>query len=173
LPAHQGTLEEARGKVIDELKQQKAAQLAQTKAADLQNRVKAGEKFDVAAKALGLDPKVSDPFARNASVPGLGSGKQLAAAFALKAGQVGAPLSLGTNWVVYEIVEKTEANPADFEKQKRSITDSLLQSKRDLAFQAFRTALEERLKQEGKLKLMPDKLRNFGDFGSPQNGPIS
>jgi hypothetical protein len=67
--------------------------------------------------------------------------------------------------VVYEVVEKTEANPADFEKQKKTITDNLLQSKRGLAWEAFRTGLEERLKQEGKLKLMPEKMRGYGDLG--------
>ena len=38
-------------------------QLAQSKTVDLIKRVKGGEKFDPAAKALGLDPKTSEPFA--------------------------------------------------------------------------------------------------------------
>ena len=165
LPTHQGTLDEVREKVLAELKQQKAAQLAQSKATDLQRRVKSGEKFAPAAKALGLDPKSSESFARSGSVPGVGSGKQLSAAFSLKAGEVGSPVALGQNWVVYQVVEKTEANPADLEKQKKTIADSLVQSKRALAFDAFRAALEERMKKEGTLKLMPDKMRGFGDLG--------
>jgi peptidyl-prolyl cis-trans isomerase D len=164
LPTHQGTLEEVREKVLTELKQQKAAQLAQSKATDLQRRVKAGEKFDPAAKALGLDPKTSESFARSGSVPSFGSGKQLSAAFSLKSGEVGAPIPLGSNWAVYQVLEKTEANPADLEKQKKTIADSLVQSKRALAFEAFRAALEERMKKEGTLKLMPDKMRGFGDL---------
>jgi len=165
LPTHQGTLEEVREKVLAELKQQKAAQLAQSKATDLERRVKAGEKFDPVAKALGLDPKNSEAFARSGSVPGLGSGKQLSAAFSLKSGEVGSPLALGSNWVVYIVVEKTEANPADFEKQKKTIADALVQSKRALAFDAFRAAMEERMKKDGTLRLMPDKMRGFGDLG--------
>ena len=165
LPTHQGTLEEVREKVLTELKQQKAAQLAQSKATDLQRRVKAGEKFAPAAKALGLDPKTSEAFARSGSVPGLGSGKQLSAAFSLKSGEVGSPLALGSNWVVYQVLERTDANPADLEKQRKSIADTLVQSKRALAFDAFRAALEERMKKEGTLKLMPDKMRGFGDLG--------
>jgi peptidyl-prolyl cis-trans isomerase D len=172
LPAHQGTLEEVRDKVVAELKQQKANELAQTKAQELEKRVKAGEKFAGAAKALGLDPKTSDPFARNGSVPNLGSGKQLAPAFSLKVGQVGPPLNLGSNWAVYQVAERQEANPADFEKQKKEITDTLLKEKRDLAFSAFQTSLNDRLKQEGKLKLYPEKMAAFGDFGSAKNFPI-
>jgi peptidyl-prolyl cis-trans isomerase D len=165
IPTHQGTLEEVKEKIMADLKEQKSAQQAMAKANELEKRAKNGEKFDASAKALGLEPKTSDPLARNGSIAGVGSGKQLGAAFSLKAGDLGAPVNLGTNWVVYEVVEKTEPNPADFEKQKKTITDQLLQSKRQLAWEAFRTALEERMKQDGKLKLMPEKLRGFGEFG--------
>jgi peptidyl-prolyl cis-trans isomerase D len=162
LPAHQGTLEEVRDKVITQLKREKSAELARNKAEELAKRAKAGEKFDAAAKALGLEPKTSDTLARDGSIAGAASGKQLGPAFNLKAGGVGAPLNLGQNWLVYRVVEKEEPNPADFEKQRKELTEAVLQSKRSLAFEAFRTALEDRLKQEGKLKLMPEKLKAFG-----------
>jgi peptidyl-prolyl cis-trans isomerase D len=165
LPSHPGSLEEVRDKIVAELRQQKSEQLARTKVDDLARRVKAGEKFDSAAKALGLDPKTSELFARNGSLPGLGSAKLLSSAFSLKPSDVGTPLRMGASWVAYQVVEKVEPNPADFEKQKKALTDTLLQSKRGLAFDAFRTTLEERLKQEGKLKLMEEKMRNFGTLG--------
>jgi peptidyl-prolyl cis-trans isomerase D len=165
LPAHQGSLEEVRGKVITELKQQSANDLARVKAQDLDKRLKGGEKFDAAAKAMGLEPKTSDLFARNGSISGAASGKQLSAAFQMKSGDVGAPLSLGTNWLVYRVAEKQEPNPADFEKQKKELTEQVLQTKRNMAFEAFRTALEARLKQEGKLQIMSDRMKIFGDLG--------
>src|SRR6266576_958236 len=164
-PAHQGSLEEVRDRVIGDLKREKSTEMAKNKAEELIKRVKAGEKFDAAARSLGLEPKTSDPIARDGSIPGAASGKQVGAAFNLKAGDVAAPFSLGQNWLVYRVAEKTEANPADFDKQKKQLTEELLQSKRSLAFDAFRTALDSRLKQEGKLKLMPDKLKSFGTFG--------
>ena len=164
IPAHQGSLDEVRDKLIADLKQQKSVQLAQTSADELAKRVKAGEKFAPVAKALGLDPKTSDPFARSGTIPSVASGKQLSAAFFLKPGDVGGPSSIGENTIVYQIVEKTEPDPAEFDKQKKTITDNLLQQKRNLAFDAFRASLEERLKQEGKLKLMPEKLKSFGNL---------
>jgi hypothetical protein len=127
--------------------------------------VKSGEKFDTAARNLGLDFKTSDPIARNGSISGVASGKQLNAAFQMKQGDVGGPLNLGANWLVYRIAEKQEPNPADFDKQRKELLEQALQNKRGLAFDAFRTALEARLKQEGKLKVMPEKLRSFTDLG--------
>jgi peptidyl-prolyl cis-trans isomerase D len=163
--AHPGSLEEVRDRVITDLKREKSTELAKSKAEELNKRIKSGEKFDAAARALGLEPKTSDPIARDGSIPGAASGKQVGAAFNLKTGDVGSPLSLGQNWFVYRVAEKTEANPADFEKQKTQLAKDLLDSKRNLAFEAFRTALDTRLKQEGKLKLMPEKLKSFGTFG--------
>jgi peptidyl-prolyl cis-trans isomerase D len=165
VPTHPGTLDEVREKVVSELKQQKGEQLARTKVEDLVKRAKAGEKFDTAAKALGLDPKASDLIARNGSISGVGSGKLFGSAFSLKQGDTGSPFQSGGNWVAYQVLEKVEPNPADFEKQKKTITDTLLETKRNMAFEAFRTALEDRLKQEGQLKLMPEKMRTYGDFG--------
>jgi peptidyl-prolyl cis-trans isomerase D len=165
LATHQGTLEEVRDKVIAELKQQKATEMARTKAEDLAKRVKAGEKFDAAAKSLGLEPKTSDLFARDGSISGAASGKQLSAAFQMNAGEVGAPLGLGSNWLVYRVAEKQEPNPADFEKQKKDLTEQVLQTKRNVAFEAFRSALEEHLKRDGKLQIMSDRLKAFGDLG--------
>ena len=164
LPTHQGSLEEVRDKIVTELKQQKSTEMARTRAEDLAKRVKAGDKFDAAARSLGLDPKTSELFARNGSISGAVSGKQVSAAFNLKAGDVGAPLSLGNNWFVYRVAEKQEPNPADFEKQKKELTDEVLQAKRNLAFEAFRSSLEARLRQEGKLQIMPDKLKGYGDL---------
>jgi peptidyl-prolyl cis-trans isomerase D len=165
LSAHQGSLEEVRDKVIDDLKREKATEQARAKADELAKRAKSGENFDAAAKSLGLEAMTGDAFARNGNIAGAASGKQLAAAFLMKTGEVGAPLSLGVNWLVYKVVEKQEANPADFEKQKKEITEQVLQNKRSLAFEAFRTSLENRLKEEGKLKLMPEKLKTFGTLG--------
>jgi peptidyl-prolyl cis-trans isomerase D len=161
---HPGSLEEVRDKIVTELKQQKSTELARAKAEDLTKRVKAGEKFDAAAKSLGLEAKSSDLFARNGSISGAVSGKQVSAAFQLKTGDVGAPLNLGANWFVYRVAEKQEPNPADFDKQKKELTDQVLQTKRNLAFEAFRSSLETRLKQEGKLQIMSDKLKGFGDL---------
>ena len=163
-PAHPGSLEEVRDKIITELKQQKSTELARTKAEDLAKRVKGGEKFEAAAKSLGLEAKSSDLFARNGSISGAVSGKQVAAAFQLKPGDVGAPLNLGANWFVYRVAEKQEPNPADFEKQKKELTDQVLQTKRTMAFEAFRTSLEARLRQEGKLQIMSDKMKGLGDL---------
>lgn len=164
-PSHQGTLEEVRDRVVSDIQKEKAAQLALLNADELSRRVKAGEKFDAVAKSLSLDPKTSDSIARSGSIPGVGSGKQLSAAFDMKPGDVSAPMNLGSSRVVYQVVAKDEPNPADFDKQIKDLTQAVVQNKRTVAFEAFRSALEARLKQEGKLKTYPEKLKLSTDLG--------
>ncbi len=65
---------------------------------------------------------------------------------------------------MYRVAEKQEPNPADFEKQKKELTDQVLQTKRTMAFEAFRTSLEARLRQEGKLQIMSGKMKGLGDL---------
>src|SRR5260370_2144092 len=119
LPAHQGSLEEVRDRVINDLKREKSTDLAKAKADERIKRVKAGEKFDAAAPSLGLEPKTSDLIPRDGSIPGPSNGEQVSAAFSLKSGDVAAPLNLGQNWLGYRVAHKTAPNPADFAKQKK------------------------------------------------------
>jgi hypothetical protein len=103
--------------------------------------------------------------ARSGSIPGVGSGKQLSSAFDMKPGEVSAPMDLGASRVVYQVVSKEEPNPADYDKQVKDLTQTVLQNKRTVAFDAFRIALDARLKQEGKLRTYPEKLKISNDLG--------
>ena len=68
-------------------------------------------------------------------------------------GQVSKATQMGTNWLVYRVAEHTLPNQDDFAKQAKDIQQQLLQSKQEAAFAAFRTALEDRLKKEGKITI--------------------
>src|SRR5438309_4776146 len=120
--AHQGSLEEVRDRVITDLKHEKSTEMAKNKADELRSEERRVGKEGRCGRALGLEPKTSDLTARDGSIPSAASGKQLSAAFSLKAGDVAAPLSLGQNWLVDRFAEKTEANPSEFDKQKTQLT---------------------------------------------------
>ncbi len=160
-PTHAGTLAEVRDKVLTDYRREKGVELAHARADELAKRAQGGENLAAAAKALGLESKTSDAFARDGSVSGVGSAKQLAAVFYLKLGQVAPPVQVAPNWVVAKVAERTEAQQTDFDKQKNDIAQQLLQTKRDIAFDAFRSALEDRLKREGLLKFNADVLRRL------------
>ncbi|MGH9686010.1 MAG: peptidyl-prolyl cis-trans isomerase [Candidatus Acidiferrales bacterium] len=161
LPAHQGTLAEVHTQALADYQHEKSIDLARQRAADLSQKLKAGESLDKAAKELGLTVGVSDSFARNGSVPAVGSGRQLSAAFDLNPGQTGGPTQIEGNWVVYQVVSRESANPSDFAAQQAGIKQELLQSRQNAAFEAFRTSLLDSLKKEGKLTINSDAMTRF------------
>ena len=158
LPAHQATLAEVRNRVLADYQQEKSVEQAQSRAAELAKDTQAGTAFDKAAKSLGLDAKNSDSFSRTGNVPDIGSANQVDAAFGMPIGQISAPKLVGGNWLVYRIVAHEQANTDDFAKQKQDIQQQLLQSKQQAAFAAFKSALEDRLRQEGKLRINQEVL---------------
>ena len=158
---HPATLAEVRDRVLADYRHEKAVDLAKTRAEELAKRVKAGENFAAAAKALGFEVKTSDQVSRTASLPEAGSMKPFAAAFKLPVGQAGDPVFLGANWVVYRVAQHDPISEEDFAKQKTTIEAQALQSKRQAAYELFRTTLEARLRQEGKLRINEDNLKRL------------
>jgi peptidyl-prolyl cis-trans isomerase D len=161
VPAHAPSLAEVRDRVLADYRQAKSIDLAQSKANQFTSLVRSGKSVQEAAKELGLDVKSSEPFSRTGSVPDIGSGKQIEAAFGMKVGQVSAAVPLTGNWVVYSVTEHDSVNPADLGAQRKEIEKQLLESKRSMAFEAFRQALEDRLKQEGKVVINADVMKRL------------
>lgn len=159
--AHQATLAEVHDAVLSDYQQQQAADLAKNKADELAKNAQSGQDFDKAAKALGLDTKTSESFAVTGSLPDVGTGQQLAAAFTMKVGQVSTPKQMGANWLVYRIATHDAPNPDDLAKQKDEIRQQILQTKQEDAFEAFRTSLELQLEKEGKITKNTDAINRL------------
>jgi peptidyl-prolyl cis-trans isomerase D len=161
LPAHQGTLAEVHDQVLADYQKEKSLDLARTKANDLAKLAAGGQAFDTAAKSLGVELKTSDAFARNGSVPDVGTGQQLEPAFGMAVDQVSKPTQIDGNWLVYRVVDHEKSNPDDLAKQSKDIEQQLLQTKQNAAFAAFRTALEDQLRREGKLTINEDAVKRL------------
>ena len=160
-PAHPATLDEVKDRVTSDDKHEKAVEMAKSRADELSKRAKGGENFDAAAKALGLTAKTSDPVSQTGSIPDLGSAKQFTGAFTLPVGQTGDPVSFGQNWAVYRVAQHDPVNMDDFDKQKSKIEEQVVQRKRQTDYELFRTALKNRLQQEGQLHFNADNLKRL------------
>lgn len=161
LPAHQGTLAEVHDRVLSDYQREKSVDLAQARAEELSKRAAAGDPLDKAAKALDLAMKTSDSFSRTGSVPDVGTGRQIDAAFNMAVGQVSKPTAIGGNWLVFRVVSHDTPNPDDLAKQKDAIQQQTLQTKQNAAFEAFHTALVDRLKKQGKLTINSEVMNRL------------
>jgi len=66
---------------------------------------------------------------------------------------------LGGNWVVYRVVAHDQPNPAEIILQRPQLQQQLLQSKQTAVFEAFTTALKDRLRKDGKLVIDETNLK--------------
>ena len=158
---HQGTFAEVRDRVLADYQQEQSVALAKSKADELAKQAKSSEAFDKAAKSLSLDVKTSEPLSRTSSIPDVGSGQLIEAAFTMPVGQVSDPKDVAGAWLVYRVTAHEPLNDAAVVLQADQIRQQLLQSKQNAAFDAFRVALEDRLKKEGKLVINADAMKRL------------
>ena len=152
-PSRQATLADVHAKVESDYRSERSVELVRKRAEALAAKAKAGEKLAAAAKAMSLEAKSSDQVSRGDSIPDVGSVRRLPSAFALPVGEAAPAFFLGSNWVVYRVMDRQEASAEDLAKQSKEIEQQLLQSKGQVAYEAFRAGLKERMKHEGKLRV--------------------
>jgi parvulin-like peptidyl-prolyl isomerase len=83
------------------------------------------------------------------------------ASFSMPVGQVSDPKQVAGNWLVYTVVAHQPVDEKELILQADQIRQQLLQAKQSAAFDAFRTALEDRLKKEGKLVINAEAMKRF------------
>ena len=126
---------------------------------DLAKRTHAGDSLDKAAKELGLTVATSQSFARVGQVGDLGSASQFEAAFSMPLNKPSDAVAVGGNWVVYDVTSHEEPKPEELILQRTQLEQQLLQTKRSAAFEAFQTALKDRLTKDGKLVIDQTNLK--------------
>jgi peptidyl-prolyl cis-trans isomerase D len=166
VPAHQGALAEVRDRVLADYQQDKSLELARSKAEELSKLAQGGEAFDKAAKSLNLTTKTSESFSRTGSVPDIGAGNLIENAFTMPVNQVSAAKQVAGNWLVYRIVGHEPVIQSELILQADQIRQQLLQAKQNAAYDAFKNALEDRLKKEGKLTINADAMKRLGGRNS-------
>ena len=123
--------------------------------------MKAGGDPEQVAKSLGLDAKTSDLFSRTGNVAGHRRRRPCSGCVYAACGPVQRASLSWANWVVYRVDDRQQANPDDMAKQQPRHPQQLLDQKHEMAFEAFRTALENRIQQEGKLQYNQDALKRL------------
>ena len=83
------------------------------------------------------------------------------AAYSMPVGQASDAKQIAGNWLVYRVTAHESVNEGELAAQSDQIKQQLLQSKQGAAFDAFRTALEDRLKKEGKLVINADAMKRL------------
>ncbi|MDP3717063.1 MAG: peptidyl-prolyl cis-trans isomerase [Acidobacteriota bacterium] len=140
-------LAEVKARVADDVRQEKAAEMARQRAAAIANDLKTAKDFTAAAKRAGLEVKTTELVARGSAIPDLGISEAVdAAAFALPQGGVSEAISTPTGTAVIRVVEKVGVTDAEVESGKDTLRDELVNARRDKFFGAYMQKAKSGLK---------------------------
>ena len=167
--------DEVKDKVTQAVRQERAkSQLEQT-ARELANAANGAGDLKAAATKLGLEGQTADGYKLGSP---LGQAGTSAAAdeviYNLQAGEVAkTPIKIGDNWVVIGATKRTEADLAEFGKQRDQLKQSALATRQAAVFSDYISAAKARMQREGKIKVHNEVLAKLADDEPPAALPRS
>jgi peptidyl-prolyl cis-trans isomerase D len=131
-------LDEVKTRVADDVKQDKAVEMAKQRAALIATELKSAKDFAAAAKRAGLEIKSTELIARGSAIPDLGISDAVDnAAFGLPQGGVSDAITTPTGTAIVRVAEKVSVTDAEVEAGKDQMRDELVNMRRDKFFGAY------------------------------------
>ncbi len=161
------TFDQARNQVEDKLRREKEPGLAQNRAQQIASQANTVDEFKKLAQAEGLEIKTDTNFNSFTST-GPGSGNIQAtnqarnAIIKMKEGEVWkTPIKVGTAYLVFAAVKRTEADLSKLSGERESLRQSLISERQVTAFDTFIKATRKLYESKGKIKVYQDRIDKF------------
>lgn len=142
IPERTKSLEEVREEIALHLTTEKEMADLKKDAESLLVEAKALGGLEAACSRLGIDYKITPSFTRRDYVPGVG---MLAAftgyAHALPVGRIGGPIRTDKGYYVIEVMERKEADMAEFEKTRDDLKAEMMSDAKSKAFEQWFSSL--------------------------------
>ncbi|CAN5170654.1 SurA N-terminal domain-containing protein [soil metagenome] len=160
---------EVRDAVTNRFKQERAEQQLEQAARELASNTASAADLKAAAETLGLEAQTAEGYKLGSPLGAAGTAPALDdAIYALKEGEVTkTPIKSGETWVVVAAAKRTEADRAEFDKQKQSLTDTILNTRRSEVFQDYVSAARERMEKAGEIKIYKEVLARATEDDEP------
>ncbi|HEY3102733.1 MAG TPA: SurA N-terminal domain-containing protein [Pyrinomonadaceae bacterium] len=153
--------DEVKDKVASAVKEEKAkAQLEQT-AKDIISSAKTPADLKAAAQKYGLEAKAEANYKIGTPLADLGSSTILDDPLykSGKAGEVlSSPIFLNENYLVIGVTKRTDADMADFTKQRDSLMETALKDRRDQVFEDYLATVKTAMTRDGKITIYKEML---------------
>jgi hypothetical protein len=162
-------LDEVKIRVTDDVKQEKAVELAKQRASAIATELRTAKDFAAAVKRAGLEVKTTELVARGAAIPDLGISDAVdKAAFALPQGGVSDAIATPTGTAVIRVVEKVDVTDAEIESGKDALRDELVNGRRDRFFGAYM----QKAKQGLTIEIKEETLARVTGPATPALPPV-
>jgi peptidyl-prolyl cis-trans isomerase D len=146
-PSYIPALAEVSAKLREDVVRVKALELAQQRAATLASASPAG--FAAAAKAAGATIASTDFLTRGSALPTIGVNERVdELAFALKPGQISAPVATDTAVVVVQAKERQDIAQAGLDAERERLREELTAQRTGAFFEAYMAKARTKMKIE-------------------------
>lgn len=146
------TFEEVTEKVEENLRTEKARELANQKVGEVEQLLNNGQSIEVASRAVGLDIEESEMLTRDGSIPNFGSTTQLdRQLFNLDLETPGKPVTIAGKTIVFAVTDKLEINLGELEEGFKELHSELLLQKRNQLYDAYNQEARKRLEEDGEI----------------------
>ncbi len=152
--------DEVKDKVVEQARVERATSQLEQAARELAANATSAADLKAAAERLGLTAQTSEAYKLSSPLGEVGTSPGAdAAIFNLKAGEVTkTPIKIGDRWVVVGATKRTDADMAEFGKQREELTRAAVSSRRDQVFEDYISSTRKRLESDGKIKIYEDVL---------------
>jgi peptidyl-prolyl cis-trans isomerase D len=157
------TFDEAKSKVEEAFKRERAGQLLAQKIQELSDRAHAEHSLKKAAEQAGATLKTSDLVGPDSQVPDIGSlaSQPASAILEMKPGDISSPLQTPRGDAVVNLLEKQEPAITEFDQQKESIRETLLEQKRREMLTLFVDGLRQRMEKDGRIRIYKQQMERL------------
>ncbi len=164
--------DEIKTNVAEVVKQQRAKEQLEQKAKELAASVNGAGDLKAAAEKAGFEAVSADGHKLGSALGDAGISPALDdAVYALKNGEVTkSPIRIGDSFVVLGITNRKDADLAEFAKQKDTLRQSMLSGKQSQIYEDYISAVQQRMKQDGKIKIYTDVLTSLEE-SEPEIAP--
>ncbi|MEP6569091.1 MAG: SurA N-terminal domain-containing protein [Acidobacteriota bacterium] len=164
--------EEIKTNVATVVKQQHAKEQLEQKAKELAASLNGAADLKAAAEKAGFEVATEDKFKLGSPLGKAGTSPALdEAIYALKTGEATkSPFKVGDTFVVLGVTNRQEADLAEFAKQREQLTQTMLSAKQNQVYEDYISAVQQRMKQNGKIKIYSDMLASLED-SEPEVAP--
>lgn len=168
--------DEVKAQIVDIVKADKARAQVEEIAKSIAAGVTDAASLSGLASAKGLAAKDQKNFVLGSPLgegPSAGTNETLEdAIYALKVGEAAkTPFKVGDNWYVVGVTKREDASTADFAKQRSSLMEQMLQTKRGAVFGEYLSATRQRYEKDGSIKIYKDVVAKI-DAAEPGALPI-
>lgn len=158
-PSREATFEEARGSIVEALKNQMAGALAERKLLEVKEAVDGGASMKaVASRHPGMTFGEAPPFTRISAAEGIGNVGEVYKAFDAKVGETLPPFRSSTRMYLVRVIAKKEANLADLAGEREETRKQLSAVKSQERVELYINGIRDRLEKEGKIKIDTKRL---------------